>query len=117
MKLVIQPTLLLKAPNYHQQSLDLSHIGNLLKSVEQGRTLASAAKDLNISYRTVWNELKEAEQELGCRFLDRVKGHGSKLTPAGRLLIHSLDRLDLQLSDELQRLADDIGTKLANHIQ
>ncbi|NBP47773.1 MAG: LysR family transcriptional regulator [Burkholderiaceae bacterium] len=67
MKLVIQPNLLLKAPNYHQQSLDLSHIGNLLKSVEQGRTLASAAKDLNISYRTVWNELKEAEQELGCR--------------------------------------------------
>jgi len=117
MKLLIQPTLLLKTPNYHQRSLDLTHIGNLLKSVEQGKTLAAAAKDLNVSYRTVWNELKEAEQELGCKFLDRIKGHGSRITPAGRLLISSLERLDLQLASETQRLADDIGIKLANHIK
>ena len=117
MKLLIQPTLLLKTPNYHQRSLDLTHIGNLLKSVEQGKTLAAAAKDLNVSYRTVWNELKEAEQELGCKFLDRIKGHGSRITPAGRLLINSLERLDLQLASETQRLADDIGMKLANHIK
>lgn len=117
MKLLIQPTLLLKTPNYHQHSLDLTHIGNLLKSVEQGKTLAAAAKDLNVSYRTVWNELKEAEQELGCKFLDRIKGHGSRITPAGRLLISSLERLDLQLAGETQRLADDIGMKLANHIK
>ncbi|CAN1505644.1 COG1910 Periplasmic molybdate-binding protein/domain [Burkholderiaceae bacterium] len=117
MKLLIQPTLLLKTPNYHQRSLDLTHIGNLLKSVEQGKTLAAAAKDLNVSYRTVWNELKEAEQELGCKFLDRIKGHGSRITPAGRLLISSLERLDLQLAGETQRLADDIGMKLANHIK
>ena len=117
MKLLIQPTLLLKTPNYHQRSLDLTHIGNLLKSVEQGKTLAAAAKDLNVSYRTVWNELKEAEQELGCKFLDRIKGHGSRITPAGRLLISSLERLDLQLASETQRLADDIGMKLANHIK
>jgi len=117
MKLLIQPTLLLKTPNYHQRSLDLTHIGNLLKSVEQGKTLAAAAKDLNVSYRTVWNELKEVEQELGCKFLDRIKGHGSRITPAGRLLISSLERLDLQLAGETQRLADDIGMKLANHIK
>jgi len=117
MKLLIQPTLLLKTPNYYQRSLDLTHIGNLLKSVEQGKTLAAAAKDLNVSYRTVWNELKEAEQELGCKFLDRIKGHGSRITPAGRLLISSLERLDLQLAGETQRLADDIGMKLANHIK
>ena len=117
MKLLIQPTLLLKTPNYHQRSLDLTHIGNLLKSVDQGKTLAAAAKDLNVSYRTVWNELKEAEQELGCKFLDRIKGHGSRITPAGRLLISSLERLDLQLASETQRLADDIGMKLANHIK
>ncbi|NCX14938.1 MAG: LysR family transcriptional regulator [Burkholderiaceae bacterium] len=94
MKLVIQPTLLLKTPNYHQRTLDLTHIGNLLRSVDQGRTLAAAAKDLNVSYRTVWNELREAEQELGCKLLERIKGHGSKITPAGQLLIHSLDRFN-----------------------
>lgn len=117
MKLLIQPTLLLKTPNYHQRSLDLTHIGNLLKSVEQGRTLAAAAKDLNVSYRTVWNELKEAEQELGCKLLDRIKGHGSRITPAGSVLINSLERLHLQLSSETQRLANDIGMRLANHIK
>ena len=83
MKLVIQPTLLLKTPNYHQNTLDLTHIGNLLRSVDQGRTLAAAAKDLNVSYRTIWNELQEAEHELGCQLLERIKGHGSKITPAG----------------------------------
>ncbi|BEI38795.1 MAG: substrate-binding domain-containing protein [Polynucleobacter sp.] len=117
MKLVIQPTLLLKTPNYHQRTLDLTHIGNLLRSVDQGRTLAAAAKDLNVSYRTVWNELREAEQELGCKLLERIKGHGSKITPAGQLLIHSLDRLDLQLSNETQRLAADIGEKLSKHLE
>ncbi|NCY12535.1 MAG: LysR family transcriptional regulator, partial [Burkholderiaceae bacterium] len=117
MKLVIQPTLLLKTPNYHQRTLDLTHIGNLLRSVDQGRTLAAAAKDLNVSYRTVWNELREAEQELGCKLLERIKGHGSKITPAGQLLIHSLNRLDLQLSNEAQRLAADIGEKLSKHLE
>lgn len=116
MKLVIQPTLLLKTPNYHQRTLDLTHIGNLLRSIDQGRTLAAAAKDLNVSYRTVWNALQEAEQELGCLLLERIKGHGSKITPAGKLLISSLERLDLQLSDEMQRLAADIGEKLSTHL-
>ena len=72
MKLLIQPTLLLKTPNHHQPTLDLTHIGNLLRSVDQGRTLAAAAKDLNLSYRTVWNKLQEAEQRLGCQLLHRV---------------------------------------------
>lgn len=117
MKLVIQPTLLLKTPNYHQQTLDLTHIGNILKSIQEGSTLVAAAKDLNVSYRTVWNELKEAEQELGCELIERVKGHGSKVTSAGKVLISSLERVNLQLADETQRLANDIGFKLANHMK
>ena len=117
MKLVIQPTLLLKSPNYHQRSLDLTYIGNLLKSIEAGSTLVAATKDLNVSYRTVWNDLKNAEAELGCALLERIKGHGSKITPAGKLLITSLDRIDLQLASESERLATDIGHKLANHMK
>lgn len=117
MKLVIQPTLLLKSPNYHQRSLDLTYIGNILKSIEAGSTLAAAAKDLNVSYRTVWNDLKEAEEELGCQLLERTKGHGSRITPAGKLLITSLERVHLQLEDETKRLAGDISLKLANHMK
>jgi len=80
MKLFIQPTLLLRSTDRLSRDFDLTHIGDILQRVAQGHTLTYAANDLNISYRTLWNELKEAEKKLNCKLLDRIRGHGSKVT-------------------------------------
>lgn len=114
MKFVIQPKLLLNPPNGYQRTIDITHIGHLLQSVDRGRTLVSAAKDLNVSYRTIWNELKSAEQELGCQLIERTKGHGSRVTPAGQSIIQCIGQMDSQLSKETERLANDIGQRLTN---
>jgi hypothetical protein len=61
MKLLIHPFLLLQSTDRISRDFNLTHIGDILKRVDQGRTLTYAANDLNISYRTLWNELKEGQ--------------------------------------------------------
>jgi len=114
MKLFIQPTLLLRSTDRLSRDFDLTHIGDILQRVAQGHTLTYAANDLNISYRTLWNELKEAEKKLNCNLLDRIRGHGSKVTANGQLLINSLEKLN-QLSTQMQELADNISNQLTIH--
>jgi molybdate transport repressor ModE-like protein len=114
MKLFIQPTLLLRSTDRLSRDFDLTHIGDILQRVAQGHTLTYAANDLNISYRTLWNELKEAEKKLNCKLLDRIRGHGSKVTANGQLLINSLEKLN-QLSTQMQELADIISNQLTIH--
>ena len=114
MKLFIQPTLLLRSTDRLSRDFDLTHIGDILQRVAQGHTLTYAANDLNISYRTLWNELKEAEKKLNCKLLDRIRGHGSKVTANGQLLINSLEKLN-QLSTQMQELADNISNQLTIH--
>ena len=114
MKLFIQTTLLLRSTDRLSRDFDLTHIGDILQRVAQGHTLTYAANDLNISYRTLWNELKEAEKKLNCKLLDRIRGHGSKVTANGQLLINSLEKLN-QLSTQMQELADNISNQLTIH--
>jgi putative molybdopterin biosynthesis protein len=55
------------------ESLDLSWVAGLLRAVQDGRSLQTAAESMDISYRTLWNRLKAAEKELDCRLLMSVK--------------------------------------------
>jgi len=114
MKFLIQPTLVLQSTDRLSRDFDLTHIGDILQRVDQGHTLTYAADDLNISYRTLWNELKEAEKKLNCKLLNRIRGHGSKVTANGYLLINTLEKL-AQLSTEMQGLADNISNQLTIH--
>lgn len=114
MKLRIHPILLLQSTDRISRDFNLTHVGDILQRVDQGHTLTYAANDLNISYRTLWNELKEAEIKLNCKLLVRIRGHGSKVTANGHLLINTLEKL-AQLSTEMQGLADNISNQLTNH--
>lgn len=73
------------------ESLNLNWAADLLRSVQEGRSLQSAADSLNISYRSLWNKLKAIEKTLGCHLLLSVKGHGSTLTDEGLALIKIVD--------------------------
>lgn len=67
-------------------ALDLTALGRLLAALEVAPQVSSAARTLGISYRGAWGRLVGAERLLGVALVDRVKGHGSRLTPAGAAL-------------------------------
>ena len=80
------------------ESIDLSWVAGLLRGVQDGRSLQSAAEIMGMSYRTLWNRLKAAEKELDCRLLMSVKGHGSTLTDAAKALLAMVDDVEKEFS-------------------
>lgn len=66
--------------------LDLSELGRLLAALESTPQVSAAARTLGISYRSAWGKLVRAERLLGVTLVERVKGHGSRLTAAGSAL-------------------------------
>ena len=76
------------------EPVDLTWVAGLLRGVQDGRSLQSAAEIMDMSYRTLWNRLKAAEKELGCRLLMSIKGHGSTLTAAAMTLLAIVDEVE-----------------------
>ena len=66
--------------------LDLCELGRLLAALEGASQVSAAARALGISYRGAWGKLVRAERLLGVSLVERVKGHGSRLTGAGTAL-------------------------------
>jgi molybdate transport repressor ModE-like protein len=76
------------------EAIDLTWVADLLRGVQQGRSLQSAADTLNISYRTLWNRLRAVEKSLGCSLLLSIKGHGSTLTDPAKTLLRIVDDVE-----------------------
>jgi molybdate transport system regulatory protein len=58
----------------------------LLKAIDTKGSLSSASKDLHISYRKAWGDLKKAEESLGISLVDKHRGGlaGGKTTLSGQ---------------------------------
>jgi len=67
-------------------TLDVSGLGRLLVALDAAPQVSAAARTLGISYRGAWGKLVRAERLLGVALVERVKGHGSRLTAAGTAL-------------------------------
>lgn len=95
MRIQIRPTLVFGSKNAKDPAVvDLVWLTTLLKGVDQGKTLMSACQKMGLSYRNVWQKLNEAEQALGFKLIDRVKGHGSELSQYAQYLIQFTDDFD-----------------------
>jgi molybdate transport system regulatory protein len=46
----------------------------LLKEIGNSGSLVAAANSLNISYRKAWGDIRNAEQRLGVKLIDRKRG-------------------------------------------
>ena len=88
MQIKIRPTVHIEKKKHHTvESIDLTWVAGLLRGVQNGRSLQSAADAMEMSYRTLWNRLKAAEKALDCRLMMSVKGHGSSLTAAAKTFL------------------------------
>lgn len=61
--------------------------------VYEAKSIARAARDLNISQSSILAAISVAEQDLGARIFDRRKGRGVILTPSGERYISAARRL------------------------
>ena len=86
----------------------------LLERVAAAGSLAAAAADLGLPYRTAWQKIREAEERLGIRLLDTdsggADGGGSRLTPEAADLVARFRRVTAGVADLVeQRFRDEFG--------
>ena len=114
MNIAIKPVLMLESAGKGHSSTDLSSIAILLREVQRGKTIQSAAEALDVSYRTLWNQLKVAEKALGTPLLLSTKGHGSKLSPAAESFLNSVAEMERRFErvsqDEVRRLSGELSS-------
>lgn len=81
----------------------------ILKAVEDRKSLNAAVKKLEMSYRAAWGRLKASEERMGFKLVD----HGPKeksvhLTPEARAIIHRWDRLKSEVEVLLSEADQDL---------
>jgi molybdate transport system regulatory protein len=68
----------------------------LLRLIDETGSLAEAAAAMDLSYRRAWGKLREIEENLGVKLVERsiggTGGGGSRLTPEGRSIIERFER-------------------------
>ena len=74
---------------------------NLLKAIEECKSLNAAAKKLNMSYRAAWGRLKASEERLGIKLVERSSGEALRLTAEAKAFIEEFDRLERSIDTYL----------------
>lgn len=76
-----------------------------LAGVAAGGSIAAAARNLNLTAPAVHNQIKLLEEALGVALLERSADNaGSRLTPAGHVLLRTSGKMEAILSQGLQHL-------------
>jgi DNA-binding transcriptional LysR family regulator len=85
--------------DYRYKEIQLVQLRSFCEAAARGN-FTSAAKNLNLSVSTVWEQVRALEQKLGTSLL-RQQGRSVELTPKGRLFmelvqphVHGLDSLE-----------------------
>lgn len=60
---------------------------DMLDAVKKSGSLSGAAKELNLSFRHLWNELNRWEGQLGVELLERGRGKNGQLSQLGEKLL------------------------------
>ena len=85
---------------------------DILKAIDEQRSLNAAAKKLEMSYRAAWGRLKASQERMGMRLVDiGVHDKSMQLTPQARAIIARFEKLEQDV-EELLHTADQDFQKL-----
>jgi molybdate transport system regulatory protein len=88
----------------------------LLREIHTKGSLSAAARELGISYRKAWGDLKKAEELLGYELVIRTRGgkNGgkSKLTEKAIKLLEAYEALHVKLDDAVEKAYEDFKEKI-----
>lgn len=81
---------------------------NLLKEIDVQGSLKKAALSMELSYRKAWGDIKEAEEFLGFKLIETIRGGKdgglSKLSEAGSELLLAFSELHNQFDQAIHRI-------------
>jgi putative molybdopterin biosynthesis protein len=98
----------------HMEAALLRHpLMDLLQAVDQKGSISAAARELNLSYRHVWGELKRWEDVLGHELIIWEKGQSAKLTEFGGKLMWAERQTQARLAPQLEALRADLERTFA----
>jgi len=81
---------------------------DLLHAVEESGSISGAARQLDLSYRHVWGELKRWENELGNELLIWEKGQAARLSEFGHKLLWAERQAQARLAPQIEALRADL---------
>jgi putative molybdopterin biosynthesis protein len=91
-----------------QASLIRNPLLDLLHAVQESGSISGAARQLGLSYRHVWGELKRWESELGNELLVWEKGQAARLSEFGNKLLWAERQAQARLSPQIEALRADL---------
>jgi molybdate transport system regulatory protein len=81
---------------------------DILRAIDEQRSLNAAAKKLEMSYRAAWGRLKASEERLGMNLVDiGVHDKSMQLTPQARAIIKRFEKLEKDVEELLQAADQD----------
>jgi len=95
-------------------TLPLAETRALLDGIAAAGAIGGAATATGRSYRGTWSKLAAIEALLGRRLAERIKGHGTRLTPAGEALRSALAETQDRLAAPLAREAEALAARLTD---
>lgn len=85
----------------------------LLQAVALHGSISAAARDLGLSYRHVWGELKRWEEVMGQELIVWEKGQSAKLTEFGTKLMWAERQTQARLAPQIEALRADLERTFA----
>ena len=93
---------------------DLHHpLFRLLEALHQSGSISAAARQLGLSYRHVWGELKRWETKLGQTLVCWTKGQPALLSPFGEKLLWAERRAQARLAPQVEALRGELERAFA----
>ena len=97
-----------------ESPLDLHHpLLAMLAAVHDTGSISGAARNLELSYRHVWGELKRWEAELGQTLVHWVKGQPARLSAFGEKLLWAERRAQARLAPQVEALRSELEQAFA----
>src|ERR1700761_6468040 len=84
----------------------------VLNELRKTGKITSAARDVRLSYRHVWNLIDQWSEFFGVPLVETQRGKGSKLTPFGEKLVWAGERMQARLGPQLENLAQELVTEI-----
>lgn len=85
----------------------------MLAAVHATGSISGAARQLQLSYRHVWGELKRWEEALGHHLVVWVKGQAALLSPFGEKLLWAERRAQARLAPQIEALRSELERAFA----
>ena len=91
---------------------------DIFRAIQRSGSLSAAARELGMSYRTVWGKVRATEKRLGIQLVETAAGGhlhgGAHLTPAGARFIEQFEAFDRKAREAIDGLSRDLLDVIGN---